>query len=312
MQRRLIRTLVATGLVSLAALAATTTSASSATAGDLNHVHALPIKGGKSTGVPVSNAAGKAPSLKSNGITYHGGPVMTASTTNAYVIWYGTWATGKQAIIEDFLSSIGGTPRFNTNTSYYDGSGRKVVNSVTYVASTTDAYSQGSTNLSDGAILNVVSGAITGGKLPADPNGVYFVFTSSDVTKSGFLTNYCGWHTYATIASKNIKYSFVGDPSGASVSSCAGQTASSPNGDVGADAMISIITHELEEAVTDPNLNAWYDSRGYENSDKCAWTWGTTYTTSNGAKANVKIGSRDYLIQRNWVNASGGYCSMSY
>jgi len=311
MIRKFSIALAAAGLIAAAALA-TSTAPSLATAGEINHIHALPIKGGRVAGVPVSNFAGKPGATKSNGIVYHGGPVMTAATTNAYVIWYGTWATAKQTILEDFLRGIGGTSRFNTNTSYYDGSGRKVVNNVTYAGSTTDSYSQGSSNLSDGAILNIVSSAITGGRLPADANGVYFVFTSSDVSKSGFLTNYCGWHTYATISSTNIKYSFVGDPTGASVGSCAGQTTNSPNGDVGADAMVSVITHELEEAVTDPNLNAWYDNRGYENSDKCAWTWGTTYTTSNGAKANVKIGSRDFLVQRNWVNASGGYCSMSY
>ena len=47
--------------------------------------------------------------------------------------------------------------------------------------------------------------------------------------------------------------------------------------------MASIIAHELEEAATDPDLNAWYDSRGDENADKCAWTFGTTYTAANGA-----------------------------
>ena len=75
--------------------------------------------------------------------------------------------------------------------------------------------------------------------------------------------------------------------------------------------MASIIAHELEEAVTDPHLNAWYDSRGAENADKCAWTFGTTYT-ANGASANMKLGARDYLIQQNWVNAAGGYCAKSF
>jgi hypothetical protein len=28
---------------------------------------------------------------------------------------------------------------------------------------------------------------------------------------------------------------------------------------------------------------------------------------SNGAQANMKLGARDYLIQRNWVNAAGGF-----
>jgi hypothetical protein len=75
--------------------------------------------------------------------------------------------------------------------------------------------------------------------------------------------------------------------------------------------MASIIAHELEEATTDPDLNAWYDTRGYENADKCAWTFGTTSGPS-GAKYNMTLGTRNYLIQRNWVNASGGYCALSY
>ena len=55
-----------------------------------------------------------------------------------------------------------------------------------------------------------------------------------------------------------------------------------------------------------------YDRHGYKNGDKCAWTVGTTYTVANGSRANVKLGSRDYLIQQNWVNANGGYCAMHY
>ena len=36
-------------------------------------------------------------------------------------------------------------------------------------------------------------------------------------------------------------------------------------------AMVSVIAHEAAEAVSDPNLNAWFDSTGQENADKCAW-----------------------------------------
>jgi len=32
----------------------------------------------------------------------------------------------------------------------------------------------------------------------------------------------------------------------------------------------------------------------------------------NGAYANMLLGGKDYLIQRNWVNAKGGYCATSY
>jgi hypothetical protein len=76
--------------------------------------------------------------------------------------------------------------------------------------------------------------------------------------------------------------------------------------------MVSIVAHELEEAVSDPDLNAWFDTRGQENADKCAWTFGTTYTTSNGSQANMNLGGHDYLVQQNWVNAGSGYCALSY
>ena len=66
-----------------------------------------------------------------------------------------------------------------------------------------------------------------------------------------------------------------------------------------------------EYRIRQSDLNAWYDTRGYENADKCAWTFGTTYT-ANGALANMKLGTRDFLIQQNWVNLSGGYCAKSY
>jgi len=85
---------------------------------------------------------------------------------------------------------------------------------------------------------------------------------------------------------------------------------------LGADGMASIISHELEESATDPVFNGWYDSRGAENADKCAWTFGSTYTAANGATANMKLNtaksSRDWLIQQNWVNASPGFCAKSH
>lgn len=259
-------------------------------------------------------APGKAPSRSlgnsSNGIFYHGGPLITGGVT-VYYIWYGNW-NGNTAttILTDWANSIGGSPYFNINTTYYNGSNVHVENAVAYSGSTSDNYSQG-TALSDSKVQAVVSNTITSGRLPRDTNAVYFVLTSSDVNEtSGFCTQYCGWHTHGAIAGADIKYAFVGNPDRCP-SACEVQTAS-PNGNAGADGMASIIAHELEEATTDPQLNAWYDRRGSENADKCAWTFGTTYKTSNGSFANMKLGARDYLIQRNWVNASGGYCALIY
>ena len=73
------------------------------------------------------------------------------------------------------------------------------------------------------------------------------------------------------------------------------------------------------ETITDPFLNAWYDSVGSENADKCAWTFGTTSTVGT-AKYNVTLGSIKYLIQQNWLAnnlvtatglATGAACSIT-
>jgi hypothetical protein len=247
-----------------------------------------------------------------SGIVYHGGPILSGAPTIHY-IWYGTWTSGPQGILNELASSIGGTPYFNINKTYYssiNGTTTPVSGSVAFGASYTDSgYSQGHT-LTDAGVQAVVAHAFANG-LPKETNAVYFVLTAPDVKESsGFCTQYCGWHTHATISGMDIKYAFIGNPATQCLSSCSEQTVSSPNGDLGADAMASIISHELEEAVTDPDLNAWYDRRGQENADKCAWTFGTTYKATNGSLANVKIGTKDYLIQQNWVNANGGYCAM--
>ena len=246
-----------------------------------------------------------------NIIAYHNGPVMLG-TVNVYVIWYGNWAGNTATnIVPDFLNSIGGSPYHNINTTYFNRSGAHVANSVAFLGSTTDNYSQGAA-LSDAQVQLVVASAINGGQLPKDTAGVYFVLTSADVTaSSGFCTQYCGWHTFGTIGGSNIKYAFVGNPDRCPTA-CTAQSTVSPNGNIGADGMISIIAHELEETITDPNLNAWFDGFGAENADKCAWTFGTTYTTTNGSTANMALGGRNYLIQRNWLNANGGTCTLSY
>ena len=263
---------------------------------------------------PKTNDSLSGAVTQGNGINYHNGPVMR-NGVNIYYIWYGNWALdpSANAILTDFANNLGGSPYFNIDTTYGDTAGN-VPNSPTaikYVSSSVDAGSLG-TSLSDANIWTIVANALTAGHFPADPNGVYFVLTAPHVAEtSGFLTQYCGWHTYNYYGAANtpIKYAFVGNPA-AAMNACAAQSAG-PNGDAAADAMVSVVAHELQEAATDPQLNAWYDSNGQENSDKCAWTFGTLYTV-NGARANVRLGQRDYLIQQEWLNANGGGCALSY
>jgi hypothetical protein len=265
----------------------------------------------------VNNATGDAPTAGGTAslspIINHGGPIMTG-TPNVYLIWYGNWnqtngsdnAAGKQ-IVRNLLGSIGGSPYYKINSTYGTVTGNVSLSASEYV----DSGSLGK-RLRDSGIKTIVSNAISSGQLgAADTNGLYFVLTSSDIAESsGFCSKYCGWHTHGTISGNDIKYSFVGNANRC-LSGCAAQTVG-PNNNAGVDGMCSVIAHELEEANTDPDLNAWYDSSGAENADKCAWTFGSAQTLgSNGAYYNMTMGGHNYEIQRN-LDASNNKCYVAF
>ena len=67
------------------------------------------------------------------------------------------------------------------------------------------------------------------------------------------------------------------------------------------DATINVTSHEHNETITDENGNAWYDLRGYEDGDKCAWSWGAI--TGN---YNQTINGHHYIAQLEYSNADRG------
>jgi len=77
----------------------------------------------------------------------------------------------------------------------------------------------------------------------------------------------------------------------------------SPNGNA-ADATINVLSHEHNEAITDPNGNAWFDLLGYENGDKCAWTFGTPLGSTSFGQYNQAIGTGKYYLQQEWSNST--------
>lgn len=250
--------------------------------------------------------------VQGNGINYHGGPVLHGNVP-IYVIWYGNWTNGPKAsdsqttvnLIDTFLNSLGGSALEHVNTTYGDNTAN--VSGLLHLQSQIfDTGSQG-TSLTNTRISNLISGHLANGSLPTDNTGVYLVLTSSNISESGFCTQFCGFHTKQTLNGKDIKWAFIGNvdkcPSG-----CEAQT-TSPNGDSGADGMANTMSHEIEEAISDPDLNAWFDSNGEENADKCNFNFGATKTASNGSKFNQTFGGHNWLLQQNWRNSGGGACA---
>ena len=252
--------------------------------------------------------------ISGNGIDYHGGAVMTPTSgdgiVNLYFIWYGNWTNGPRASdsqnTRDLLSALFSTTGLNNsayariNQTYGDGK-NNATGSVVLIKQTTDNYSRGN-RLRDADVEKIVSSAISGGSLPNDSHGLYFVLSSSDVAEtSGFCVKYCGWHSSASMGGLDIKLGFVGNPDRCP-SSCEAQTVS-PNGNSGADGMASVLAHETQESINDPDGNAWYDAQGNESADKCAWRFGPTQTTADGARYNLTLANYKWLLQLNWSNS---------
>ncbi len=262
------------------------------------------------TGPPTIRPTQTPPATPMNTpVTYHGGMLMLG-TVNVYLVFYGDFAGLNPAaltIIPEFVSNLGGSALWNSVTSHYqmvNGVKTYMSNSLVYQGYATDNYTYNKT-LADSTIYYIIKHAINVGALPQDTNGIYLVLTAPDVDlSSGLCKQFCGWHTSGTLNSKRLRYGVVG-----SASRCGGcQSGSRPNGDVNSDSMVSTVWHELMETATDPDFTAWYDSNGYENADRCAWSWGQTYAAANGQPANIKLGQRDYLVQQNLVQYAGGYC----
>jgi hypothetical protein len=256
-------------------------------------------------------------------VTYHA-PGTIMANPNSYVIWYGNWdanscsapsgTNSTASIIKDLVTNIGGTPWNAINATYYqivDGKKTYVSNSIKYSGCAVDS---GSLGLSlDGPtgpqVSDVVKRAISREKLPNDVNGVYLVLVASNVNVNGFLTTFCGYHSAFVNRNTVLKYSFIGDPS-ASLGSCISQIIVSPNGNVVADGMASVLAHELVEPISDPLGYSWFDDIGMENADKCAWTYGAAVKAADGSFSNMTIGGRKYLIQQN-VAANTNVCVSS-
>jgi hypothetical protein len=269
----------------------------------------------------MATASGHAAGPAAGGaLEYHGGAVLT-HTTHVYYLWYGDWSRSLALpVLTDFASSLGGSPYFNINTTHQDAAGQRVRNSTAYSGSATDDGSLGA-SLTDAGVLAALTGAIRRGALPVDANGVYFVLTAADVDEtSGFCSDFCSWHNHAKIAGVDIKYAFVGHP-GRCPEACELAPGNTPNGDAAADAMVAAVAARINETVTDPDADGWFDAAGRENTDKCLLArnpFGPTYVTADGARANLRLGARNFLVPQNWVNdggtegAAGGHCALRY
>jgi hypothetical protein len=243
-----------------------------------DHVHMFHVQGWARPG------GGGGPNL-----VYHGGPVIHSASVVA-IFWGPSWKSGDATIastIQSFFGQFGTSGEFNTITQYSDGSGNIQLSNL----GTTAFFDTSTppTNVTDSAVQGEVLKYL--GNANPDPSTIYEVFLpATSYASSGSSTScggpslaFCAYHGSFRHNGSDIKYSSMPYPSCGGCQNSGWSTAQD---------FTMFCSHETREAVTDPDLNAWYDHRGYEADDKCAWK---NLFTHNG-----------FGYQPEWSNAVSG------
>jgi hypothetical protein len=226
-------------------------------------------------------------------------------------------SSGYESLINRFFSDVAADSGHRTNvyyagTQYYDGTGN-VTYSSTFGGSTVDSDplpasgcsdSYTSVCLTDSQIQSEIKKVVGANSLPTGGSTEYFMFTAKGIGScsgsSCAFSNYCAYHSWIGSGSSEILYANMPYADTVPQACDAGQH---PNND-DADATINVTSHEHNETITDLNGNAWYDRRGYEDGDKCAWKFGTQIGGSSGSEYNQVINGHNYELQQEWSNAS--------
>jgi hypothetical protein len=224
-------------------------------------------------------------------LVYHGGDVMTTGAYVEAIYWGPSWADptfagDKQTGLQSFYSGLGRSSYEATNTEYTDSTGAHVGTSVTWGGAHVDlATAPKSGNRTAPILSEACSHAST---LRAD--GYYPVYVDTPRGHAGF----CAWHSTGTCPDgTRIQFAFFFNLDGDA--GCDPQDTSGLHSQ-GLAALANVTGHEISETLTDQHLDAWTDSGGAENADKCAWSFGTPLLSFSDRT--------QWKVQGNWSNSA--------
>jgi hypothetical protein len=161
--------------------------------------------------------------------------------------------------------------------------------------------------ITDAQIQAEIHGVIALKGWTGGPNKLFLLYTSSgegscidSAGTSCAYTQYCAYHSFIPTSPPII---YANMPFG-NLSVCQVAGTPSPNGNAVADAVTDVASHEITEAITDPLLNAWFDSSGNEIGDICNFNYGANGW--DGGLANQQWNGHFYEVQREFDDHAGG------
>ena len=261
--------------------------------GDFESLHA-PIKMGSTKGfvppLPVSPP-----------IQYRGGPVME-DAIKVHVLYYGEFSDSSKNLLTTFINGLGQSQWWKSN-AMYTGPTKKPLSSNIRLGQVIQQPAVVK-RITDDDIYNFIRNS----SWTLSKSDIYMLISDETVHEtSGLCELYCGWHTYYKRVKSTYKFAYVGSPKRCPQGCSPLTQATAPNNDFEMDSMISIIAHEIAEAASDPELNAWLDSDGLENADKCIWEYGNVTQSADGRFSNEVVGNLNYLVQMN-LDPINQYC----
>lgn len=292
--KRNIRMLALIPLASFVMLVMMLASSFNASAATIGQGHIMQLN--RATGVKSQAAA----PLASN-LVYNGGPVMTGTANIFAIFWEPTGSTvssGYNGLIQRFASDVHGTTYYQI-LKQYTQSGGSAPSTGTLAGTFVDTRAYPSNPMFDSDIQAEVSHAQSVNGWTSSIHNLFMVFTAKnenecfDTSQSQCtFTTFCGYHSFF---GSNTLYAFL-PYTGTSLNGCG--VPRTPNNNIDADSTINVTSHELAEAVTDPLLNAWFDSSGQEIGDKCNFQFSST----NSSNGDTIMNGHPYEVQLEWDN----------
>jgi len=289
---------------------------------------ALVVGAGASSGAAAAPA--RAPIL---GVVPHAGLAPTSGAGAQHALSRSTPFAGSsfltfdasyESLINRYFTDVahdsGGTSNvYSVGTQYTDGSGAVEYQS-TFGGSYLDHDALPSNGCDDGADAVCLTDAQLQGEIQnvlrtkgwhGSTTTMFFLLTPDGVGScfdnfsNQCTTNvFCAYHSSFTDSSGEPVI-YANEPYDATINGC--DPGSSPNTGDG-DADLNTISHEHNEAITDPFGDGWWrDSDGEENGDLCAWDFGTKLGGTTGVDAfNQLINGHHYWLQQEWSNNGSG------
>ncbi len=267
-----------------------------------------------SIAMPWANGAYRA-TYGSGSLRYHGGPTMTTNTTYAIYWQPSNWSqqfpSGYSTLVDQYFGDVAADSGKTSNVYYTETQYSGIQYKSTFAGSAVDtdplpasgcSDSASSVCVSDAQLATEVSHFTSSHGLPQNSTTEYFVYFAPGVgsclgSAGCAFVNYCAYHN----SSGSLIYANM--PYVENVSGC--DAGHHPNSQLG-DATINVTSHEHNESITDEFGNAWYDVQGYEDGDKCAWSWGAWLGGSGSTVYNQSINGHHYALQLEYSNRDRG------